>query len=75
MYGHLGKYADGIHVGKKVTRGEIIGYVGSSGQSTGPHLHYSVYTREGWKDPLDYIFGVLNTNVDMKDTMHKNFIK
>lgn len=59
LYGHLGKYAEGIHVGKKVTRGEIIGYVGSSGQSTGPHLHYSVYTREGWKDPLDYIPDVL----------------
>ncbi len=41
-YAHLSAYADGLHQGKRVRQGEIIGYVGSSGRSTGPHLHYEV---------------------------------
>jgi len=42
-YGHLSRYASNLRVGKSVRQGEIIGYVGSSGLSTGPHLHYSFY--------------------------------
>jgi len=39
-YGHLSAFARGLHAGERVDQGETIGYVGSTGLSTGPHLHY-----------------------------------
>lgn len=43
MYAHLSKIADGIHAGTRVRQGQVIGYVGSTGFSTGPHCHYEVH--------------------------------
>ena len=51
-YAHLYKYAKGIKKGRTVKQGEIIGYVGTSGRSTGPHLHYEVKHRNRTVNPM-----------------------
>lgn len=51
-YGHMRRYARGMHRGKRVRQGQVIGYVGSSGRSTGPHLHYEVLANGRQVNPL-----------------------
>jgi murein DD-endopeptidase MepM/ murein hydrolase activator NlpD len=51
-YGHLSGYAKGIEKGTKVKQGQIVAYVGSTGLSTGPHLHYEVHINGVAVDPL-----------------------
>lgn len=50
-YAHLSRYAEGLKVGDKVKRLQIIGYVGSTGRSTGPHLHFSARRNGEFFDP------------------------
>ena len=50
-YAHLNGFARGIRAGKRVRQGDIIGYVGTTGRSTGPHLHYEVHHRGGAVNP------------------------
>ena len=51
-YAHLKGYAKGVRSGKRVRQGQIIGYVGTTGRSTGPHLHYEVHRNGKKMNPL-----------------------
>jgi murein DD-endopeptidase MepM/ murein hydrolase activator NlpD len=50
-YAHLSRFAEGLKVGDKVKRLQVIGYVGSTGRSTGPHLHFSARRNGAFIDP------------------------
>ena len=58
LYAHLQGYAEGLKVNQEVVRGQIIGYVGNTGRSTGAHLHYGIYDieKEKWMNPTLFIF-------------------
>lgn len=51
-YGHMNGYRQDLKVGSKVKRGEVIGYVGSTGRSTGPHLHFEVLKNNKTVNPF-----------------------
>lgn len=52
LYGHMSKYRGGLKTGSKVKQGQIIGYVGSSGLATGPHLHYEFRVNGVHRNPV-----------------------
>ena len=54
-YAHLSKIAPSIATGTRVKKGQLIGYVGSSGMATGPHLHYAMYKNDKYIDPLKVV--------------------
>lgn len=56
LYAHLSGFAEGMKIGKEVTRGDQIAKAGNSGLSEGPHLHYEVHLNGQPVDPLYYIF-------------------
>jgi murein DD-endopeptidase MepM/ murein hydrolase activator NlpD len=57
VYGHLAGVADGVREGAHVERGQVIGYVGSSGLSTGPHLHFALGRDGEYVDPMHFTAG------------------
>jgi murein DD-endopeptidase MepM/ murein hydrolase activator NlpD len=57
LYGHM--YRVKVKINQKVKRGEVIGYVGSTGKSTGPHCHYEVHRNGAPVDPVYYFYNDL----------------
>ncbi|TBW40459.1 M23 family metallopeptidase [Siculibacillus lacustris] len=51
-YGHMSGFARGVEKGTRVRQGQVIGYVGSTGASTGPHCHYEVLINQAFVDPM-----------------------
>jgi murein DD-endopeptidase MepM/ murein hydrolase activator NlpD len=51
LYGHLSRFNGGMSSGMIVARGDVIAYEGSTGNSTGPHLHFEIRVNNAWKDP------------------------
>lgn len=52
VYGHLSRFAAGLHRGAKVAQGEVVGFVGMTGTATGPHLHYEFLLNGQHRDPM-----------------------
>ena len=55
-YGHLSRYGQGVRIGSRVRQKDVIGYVGSTGLSTGPHLDYRVKSNGRYVDPMKLKF-------------------
>lgn len=64
-YAHLSRFAEGLKVGDKVKRMQVIGYVGSTGRSTGPHLHFTARKNGEFFDPA-------SLNLDAMRTLSKD---
>ena len=67
LYGHMIRIK--AHGGEQVKRGQVIGYVGSTGKSTGPHCHYEVIKNNTKIDPIHYFFN------DLSPTDYERMIK
>lgn len=60
LYGHLYKY--NVRVNQKVKRGDLIGFVGSTGRSQGPHVHYEVFKDDERINPMNFYYGHLSAD-------------
>jgi murein DD-endopeptidase MepM/ murein hydrolase activator NlpD len=57
LYGHMSKI--NVRQGQKINRGDVIGFVGSTGSSTGPHLHYEVIKNGNKINPINFFYNDL----------------
>ena len=55
LYAHMSRYRRGLRVGSRVKQGTVIGYVGTTGRSTGPHLHFGMYKYRRAVNPARYV--------------------
>jgi murein DD-endopeptidase MepM/ murein hydrolase activator NlpD len=55
LYGHLSRFNTSMGSGAIVARGDVIGYEGSTGNSTGPHLHFEIRVNNAWKNPCIWL--------------------
>jgi murein DD-endopeptidase MepM/ murein hydrolase activator NlpD len=69
-YAHLDSFAEGIQPGVSVTKGQVIGFVGSTGRSTGPHLHFELYKDQQYINPLSIDFPAED---QLEPAMHRLF--
>ena len=70
LYGHLSGFAAGLRKGMQVAQSDIIGYVGSTGMATGPHLHYEFLVNNVHRDPLTV---ALPTSIPIDANYKKEF--
>lgn len=71
-YAHMHEFADGVELGSVVQAGDLIGYVGTTGLSTGPHLHFEIRMRGEPTDPLDF---EMETGTDEPQSVASSDIK
>ncbi len=75
LYGHLKKAAKGVYAGKRLKKGDLIGYVGTSGTSTGPHLHFEIRKNGKHMDPLKASVPTGNKIAKKDVTKFSRFVK
>ena len=69
LYGHLHKY--NVRRGQKIKRGDLIGFVGNTGRSSGPHLHYEIIKDDQRIDPINFYYGNL-TSIEFDEILKQS---
>ena len=75
LYAHMSRFAKGIKRGSYVAQGRTIGYVGTSGRSTGPHLHFGLYKHGRAVNPARYVRKQVAKTVRLKGNAYKKLRK